>query len=285
VVKAGDGDRPDGWPSVLGCYRRQPRGEVDGLLVAAGYTSRLGQERVIRLAGPARHVALGFRFVPGQGFEVVATEQPDQRAAAAVIPGFRRDDHDLEVLELVRVSPLVCVQGPGSWAAAGRLRPCAVGEFGWPATLPRRGGRSPGQTSFGVDGAYVIAGHGGELALATSGGGGAAPAGDGLRRGWAGYGCLFPDVAARRRRLPVIRTVSAILALDNDRAGTRELADELRRRGPDPVKRPGGDHGQRRRLIRPANLGTVLLEHAPQHQGVPERGALDRPGHIHSTRS
>jgi len=121
--------------------------------------------------------------------------------------------------------------------------------------------------------------------LATSGGGGAAPAGDGLRRGWAGYGCLFPDVAARRRRLPVIRTVSAILALDNDRAGTRELADELRRRGPDPVKRPGGDHGQRRRLIRPANLGTVLLEHAPQHQGVPERGALDRPGHIHSTRS
>jgi hypothetical protein len=259
--------------------------EFGAVVVAAGYSLGLGRERVIRLAGPARHVALGFRFVPGQDFEVVATEQPDQRAAAAVIPGFRRDDHDLEVLELVRVNPLVCVHGSGSRAAAGRRRLCAVGEFGWRATLPRRGGRSPGQTSFGVDGAYVIAGHGGELALATFGGGCAAPAGDGLRRGWVGYGCLFPDVAAGGRRLPVIRTVSAILALDNDRAGTRELVAQLLHRSPDPVKCPSGHHGQGRNLIGPANLGTVLLKHAPQHQGVPERGAADRPGHIHNPRS
>jgi hypothetical protein len=237
--------------------------------------------RVIRLAGPARHVALGFGFVLGQGFEVVATEQPDYCAAAAVIPVVRRDDQHLAVLELVRVSRAVCVQGSGSGAAAGRLRLCAVGAFAWPATLPRRGGRSPGQTSFGVDGAYVIAGHGGELALATSGGGCAAPPGDGLRRGWVGYGCLFPDVAAGGRRLPVC----AILALDNDRAGTRELVAQLRHRSPDPVKCPSGHHGQGRNLIRPANLGTVLLKHQPQHQGVPERGAADRPGHIHNPRS
>jgi len=70
------------------------------------------------------------RFLPGQDFEVVATEEADQRTAAAVIPGFRLDDHDLEMLELVRVSPLVCVQGRGSRAAVSCLRLRAVGAFG-----------------------------------------------------------------------------------------------------------------------------------------------------------
>ena len=56
--------------------------------------------------------------------------------------------------------------------------------------------------------------------MATPDGRCAAPPGDGLRLGWVGYTCLFPDVAAERRRSPVNRTVIAILALDNDQAGT-----------------------------------------------------------------
>jgi hypothetical protein len=49
----------------------------------------------------------------------------------------------------------------------------------------------------------------------------------------------------------------------------------------DPVKGSRGHHAQRRNLIWPANPDALLLKDAPQHQGVPERDAPDRPGDVH----
>src|SRR5262249_47194038 len=77
------------------------------------------------------------------------------------------------------------------------------------------------------------------------------------------------------------RAVIGILVLDNDRAAFGILVAELRHRGLDRVRGSSCHHAQGRNLIRPANLDALLLEHGPQHQGVPVRGALDRPGHLH----
>ncbi len=96
--------------------------------LAAGYTLGLGQERPIRYAGLARHAAIGLRLLPGQGLEVVGTQEPDQRAAAAVVSGFPGDDHDLAVHRLVRVTPLLRFRGCGDRATASWLR--AVDAFG-----------------------------------------------------------------------------------------------------------------------------------------------------------
>jgi hypothetical protein len=71
------------------------------------------------------------------------------------------------------------------------------------------------------------------------------------------------------------------LALDKDRARTGELVAKLGHSCLDFVKDPGGHHAQRCNLIGPAQLDPVLLEDGPQHRCVPERGARDRPGHLH----
>jgi hypothetical protein len=77
------------------------------------------------------------------------------------------------------------------------------------------------------------------------------------------------------------RAIIAGLAFDNDGAGARELVAELGHRSLDPVKVSRSHHGEGHHLIRLADLDALLLKKRPQHQGIPEIGAFDRPSHVH----
>jgi hypothetical protein len=109
----------------------------------------------------------------------------------------------------------------------------------------------------GVDGAQGTAGLGGKLALpALAGGSGAPPGAAGL--GWPGYACLCRDAVTDGRELHGIRVLTVILVADDDRAGARGLAGELRRCGLDPVHRSGHHHAQGHdTLIRRVNPDTL----------------------------
>jgi len=51
----------------------------------------------------------------------------------------------------------------------------------------------------------------------------------------------------------------------------------------DPVKVSRNHHAQEHFLVRLVNLDALLLKKGPQHQSVPEVGALNRPRHVHNS--
>ena len=195
-----------------------------------------------RIDAPHLAPRLGAR-VPGQGLIQVARHVASMRHQSA--PAVWRSTRvDRQVVERHR----------------GRRRAAASSR--WPATVPRRGGRSPGRTA--------------SAWMAHSD-----------RRAWRGA-CIgylwrwmrctgggWPETGLGRLRVSLPRCgrtgaagcpLSAPYARSSPSITTGPEPvnswHELRHRSPDPVKRPSGHHGQGRILVRPANLGTVLLRHA-----------------------